>query len=99
MKYGMPRQQLVILFHIIKDTTLHLKSTMKQVTGAEYERLSVDVNLSNTLTSASNRHKKLRIAKVKTSLLWTHRQHLTISPIADEASHISSTVLPSKQDW
>ena len=25
MKYGMPRQQLVILFHIIKDTTLHLK--------------------------------------------------------------------------
>ena len=32
MKYGMPRQQLVILFHIIKDTTLHLKNTMKQVT-------------------------------------------------------------------
>ncbi len=32
MKYGMPRQQLMILSHIIKDTTLHLKNIMKQVT-------------------------------------------------------------------
>ena len=32
MKYGMLRQQLMILSHIIKDTTLHLKNIMKQVT-------------------------------------------------------------------
>lgn len=32
MKYGMPRQQLMILSHIIKATKLHLKNIMKQVT-------------------------------------------------------------------
>ena len=32
MKYGMLRQQLMILSQIIKDATLHLKNIMKQVT-------------------------------------------------------------------
>ena len=54
MKYGIPRQQLMILFHIIKDTTLHLKKYHE--TGQHVDSsLSTQLSLSKRLAFTDER--------------------------------------------